>query len=379
MAKVMIAGYGSAGQYVVDFLLKDHRISPSVLEGIYIMSRKSVEEVTPRLEISNVAAGICERYIPIKYMKCDFNDIEGMAKRICNVQPDVIVYTGRYAAGLKYGSFSYPNQIGYGAWIPMSFPYIYNLMKAVRLSGVKTKVINTSFPDGVNHLLGTVGLAPYCGAGNLNHLVPRIKRAAARIYNTDPQSISVDLSCAHYVNTYVSKEGTGKGCASLLRLFHLPSRDDLLRDESVNVQNHLKEQVLYPQCKDTSAGGQIRNQMIASDCAEIVRYLIDPGSSGVIHVPGIEGLPGGCKCVATKGELKINSVWSRSEIEQVGKIGLMYDGIEIKPDEVHFTESTRQKMKDVFNIDYPELLHVDEMQEFADTLKDKLYSISGKV
>lgn len=377
MAKVMVAGYGSAGQYVVDFLLKDHRLSPDVLEGIFIMSRKPVTDVTPRLEISSVAAGICERYIPIKYVSCDFDDIEGMAKNIHEIKPDVIVYTGRYAAGLKYGAFSYPNEIGYGVWLPMSFPYIYNLMRAVKKSGVDTKVINTSFPDGVNYLLSTVGLEPYCGAGNLNHLVPRIKRAAARVYQSRPEDISVDLSCAHFVNTYVSKEGTGKGGSSLLRLYHIPSNTILLSDES-DKDSAFKEGVLFPQCKDTSAGGQIRNQMIASDCAEIVRYLIDPSAAGVIHVPGLHGTPGGCKCYASKGELNINSHWSIDQIREVGVQGLYCDGVDIGVGFVRFTECSRRKMKEVFGIDYPELLYVEELHQFADTLKNKLYSISGK-
>lgn len=367
MSKVLVAGYGSAGQYVVDFLLKDHRIEvPSCLSEIHIMSRKPFSEINPRLEISRVAAGISERYVPLLYHQADFDDHDRMVEVLQEVDPDVIVYTGRFASGLKYGAFSYPQGIGYGVWIPLSLVYITKLMKAVKASGIETKVINTSFPDGVNYYLNSLGLAPYCGAGNLNHLVPRIKRAAARRFMIPASSIDVDLVCSHYTNTYVSKEGTTRGSLFLL------SVDSLYDSLLFGPLETPESEEFFSTCKDNSAGGQIRNQMIATDCAEITRYLIDPYADGVIHVPGFNGLPGGVRCRARRRTLELNTQWDLEDIVDVNTQGLKMDGVVIDRDVINFTDEVREKMERSYQIKYPEHLYPDEVENFAVKIRDTL-------
>lgn len=378
MSEILIAGYGSAGQYLLDFILKDHRINS--VSKIHIMSRKTESEVKPRIDISRVAAGLSERFIDIEYHSVDFNNVSMMSEIISKIKPDVIVYTGRYASGLKYGAFSYPNQIGYGVWMPMSFPYIYNLMKAVKMSGIKTKVINTSFPDGVNYLLGELDLAPYTGAGNINHLIPRIKNAASSLFRVRPSDLDVNFVCSHYTNTYVSKEGSSKGSPSLLRIVNKLTGEVYIEDkgtQSSEVDN-LKESVLFPLCKDNSAGGQIRNQMIATDCAELVRYLTDPESKGVIHVPGFKGCPGGFRVSALNGMLTRDSHWDEGLTDQVGKKGLLCDGIFVYGEKLYFSERMISRMKEVFNLDYPCCLTVEEIQPFADEIYAKLKEVSNK-
>lgn len=366
---VLVAGYGSAGQYVVDFLLKDHRIKN--IDTIYIMSRKSLQDVEPRLEISKISAGISCRYISLKYVCCDFNDIDEMALVLSEIKPDVVVYTGRYASGLKYGAYSYPNEIGYGVWLPMSFPYIYKLMQAVKKSGIETKVINTSFPDGVNPLLDTVGLAPYCGAGNLNHLIPRIENVFIR-RGYDPQYLDVNLVGSHYLNTYVSKEGTVKGCPFDLSVMYLTPEliwEELVKDK----EDALK---VFAECKDNSAGGHIRNQMIATDCAEIVRLLTENTHNQTIHVPGFQGLPGGCRVVVRGSEkFVVDSNVPVEKIKEINTEGLRLDGVVIEDGAVRFTDEVRSKMKSVFGIKYPGLLYVEDMQKFADKIRERLLSL----
>lgn len=376
--KVLIAGYGSTGQYVVDFLLKDHRINN--LDAIHIMSRKTNHEVGPRLTISKIAAGISKRYIPLIYHCCDFNNIVSMSNILSSVRPDVVVYTGRYASGLKYGAFSYPHDIGYGVWMPMSLPYIRNLMIAVKDSGIDTKVVNTSFPDGVNYLLDQEGLSPYCGAGNINHLIPRIKYASDS-WGDPKYTYDINFVCSHYVNTYVSKEGTDRGAPSLLRIrLHDEKGHDLflINDKNLQDQDSFKNH-LFDYCRDNSAGGQIRNQMIATDCAEIVRILLgreslDP-SEGQIHLPGYKGLPGGFRVNLVSDT--IDSCWSISEVCKVGEEGLRRDGVFIKDKKLHFTQINRDKMKEIYHIDYPENISVCDIQKFADEISSKLKEVAA--
>lgn len=369
MSKVLIAGYGSAGQYLTDFILKDHRIN---VDEIHIMSRKSNKEVEPRLDISRVASGISERFIPLIYHQADFDDIDAMSTIIEEVKPNIIVYTGRFASGIKYGAFSYPHDIGYGVWMPLAVPYIYNLMRAVKKTSVDPKVINTSFPDGTNYLLDGAGLAPTCGAGNLNHLIPRIKRAI--VENTPEiksvKDIQVRLVGSHYLNTYVSKEGTSRGCPSYLTVQYDSSRY-LLNEDQLNR--------LYSKCKDNSASGQIRNQMIASDCAELVRLMTSDfnfESTRFIHIPGINGYPGGYPALVDfRGSIQLDL--KNVTFDQAVKAnieGLQRDGVVIEGSRIRFTDDVRSKMESIYSISYPLYLDIEDCEDFAKEISCKLNS-----
>lgn len=377
MSKVLIAGYGSAGQYLIDFILKDHRINN--VSEIHIMSRKPTDDVAPRLEISRVAAGISERFIPIEYHQCNFNNIQQMSSLLDQIRPDLIVYTGRYASGIKYGAYSYPYDIGYGVWMPMSVPYIHNLMKAVKDAGLtdSCKVINTSFPDGVNMLLDQNGLAPFCGAGNVNHLIPRIKRAAAEIYNKNINDISVQLIGSHYLNTYVSKNGSDRGCPSILSIYSRDEEDPLYDDEDETRNSPESKALIYSKSKDNTAGGQIRNQMIATDCAELVRVITrrDKDScydSSVFHIPGFKGLPGGFPVYYDSSLEGFCPTRSDEVIKSVNVEGLRRDGVIIRDGGIEFTDEVRDKMKKYYGIEYPEWIHLEELKSFADIIRSTL-------
>lgn len=370
MKKLMIAGYGSAGQYVLDFILKDHRIKS--ISAIRVISRKSEEEVKPRLDITRVTAGLSDRFIPVDYKSVNFESVEEIAEAVSEFNPDIIVYTGRYAPGLKYGAFSYPNQIGYGVWMPLSFPYIYNLMRAVK--GIKSpaKVINTSFPDGVNYLLGQVDLAPYTGAGNINHLIPRIKNAAKSLFRCSPSDFDINFVCSHYANTYISKEGTAKSCPTLLTIRSRITGEEYYSDMS---EFSLSKKTIFALCKDNSAGGTIRNQMIATDCAEIVRMLSEPEAEGeTIHVPGFNGCPGGFRVKVHNGEFvrDTDPRWTDGDILGTNISGLKHDGVLIENGRIWFTVDVRDKMEQIFGIEYPTDLKIDSIKNFADEIRRAL-------
>lgn len=378
MKKIMIAGYGSAGQYLLDFILKDHRINN--VSQIKIISRKDSSEVKPRIDISRVAAGLSQRFIPVIYESVDFSCPQELTRTIQSYDPDVIVYTGRFAAHLKYGAFSYPNQLGYGIWIPLAFPYIYNIMRAVKSSGCKAKVINTSFPDGTNLLLRSIdpSLTPYTGAGNINHLIPRIKVAASRLFRVDPRELEINFVCSHFSNTYISKEGTDKGSPTLLTIKNKET-DEVYYDETIGTPEVKK--TIFSLCKDVSAGGPIRNQMIATDCTEIVRLLTNDDTEGeLIHVPGFKGNPGGFRVVVHNNEFikSTDDNWSWSSINSTNMIGLQMDGIQEITEEgvVRFTPEVRERFKKVFNFVYPSQLSATELVPFADQLRKVLEDAS---
>jgi len=364
--KIMIAGFGSAGGFVLDYLVR----TPGIEKHEIIIATRSIAEAGPRVNTTAIAGGIAGSYPKLSLVACDLNDIDSTASLLSAIRPDIIAYTGRFIKGVKYGQFSYPNGIGYGAWIPLSLPLIYALMKAVKKSGIDTKVINSSFPDGVCPALASSGLAPFCGAGNLNHLIPRIKTGLADRFRVRPSEIDVTMIGSHFLNTYVSRDASAMGSPYYMNCIIGGKRVTSLSDEEI-FRLSIRETVSGPQ----------RNAMIASDIVEIIKALLD-GSGSFIHVPGPNGLPGGypCRVYRDRIELALPEGMSEGDAVAINKSSLAFDGIEdTTAGSIVFTDDIRKKMKTVFGLDYPKKLALEDCENFAIGLRDVLLArASGK-
>jgi len=321
-----------------------------------------VAEAMKRINITRISSGIFDVFSTIDYVEGDLNNIEKMSEIIARFAPDIIVYTGRYIKGFKYGEFSYPNTIGYGVWIPMAIVLVEKLMQAIKKSGVKTKVINTSFGDGVSPALATVGLAPYTSAGNLNHLIPRMKIAYSQLTGDDVYDIDVTFVGSHYANTYISKEGEPKGSPYLLKVVGksgkiVPDNEILLR------------------CAMPTISGAERNWMISSDVVVLMRLLLDKsGNKRKTHAPGAFGLIGGYPLLFQNGEMELDETYfCADEMIKVNRGSLACDGIEdINENGIIFTDDVISKMKTVFNLDYPKSVTVEDCERLAILIAEKL-------
>lgn len=357
-ATIMIAGLGSAGNYVLDMASKMPVFGDC---SFVVVSRSPAEIIEKRLNITRISAGLFDLYPKITYVRRDLHDIEGMTRLLGEVRPGIIAYTGRYIKGLKYGAFSYPNQMGYGVWTPLSIVLIHKLMRAVELSGCGARVINTSYGDAVSPALAAVGLAPFVSAGNINHLIPRLRRAIARAAGGfDPENADVRLVGSHYLNTYVSREGSARGSAYGLHWTYNGKKSASPSDSE-----------LFAGCCDATVSGAERNWMIASDVVRLMELMfLRDGRERIIHAPGPFGLIGGYPLCFKDGEMRLDeSHFSRGDMIAINEKSLACDGIgKIDASGIHFTDEARQRMKDVFSMEYPEVLAVSECEAFAERL-----------
>ena len=357
--KVMIIGYGSTGKYVLDMLT---RLSELADCEYTVVSRAEKSAAEKRINLSIVSAGIFGVFPKINYIECDISDTERLSTIMSDVSPDIVAYTGRYMSGFKYGEYSYPNNIGYGVWTPMAVVLIEKVMRAVKNSGIKTRVINTSYGDAVSPLLKARELAPYTSAGNLNHLVPRIRRAYEELTGQSADDTDVTFAASHYANTYISKEGSAKGSPYLLKI----SGNTTISDDDI-----LKK------CAIPTASGQERNVMISSDVVMTVKLMLDKsGKQYKIHAPGAFGLIGGYPLLFKNGEMEIDEKhFSKSEMISVNEGSLRCDGIDkIDVNGIHFTDDVIVKMKKVFGLEYPNVLALEDCEKFAQRIAEALSS-----
>jgi hypothetical protein len=363
----MIAGYGSTGQYVLDLIT---RMEETKYCKIIVLSRTSQQGMLPRVNVTRVSAGLMDYYPQIEYVSADLNNIEEIAQILKTTKPDIIAYTGRFIKGIKYGAYSYPNELGYGVWLPLAAPLIYKLMKAVKMSAIDTKVINSSFPDGVCPLLKSVDLESFTGVGNLNHLVPRIKMAIAKELKLQyPYEVKLKMVGSHYLNTYVSKEGNPKGSP-----YHMEFAVEGVKSEAYK---EITDEKLFAAAKVPMMSDQTRNLMISSDIAQVIKALcfevVDESID--MHLPGALGYIGGYPCkVSNQGiefDLPIGITLEKAEI--INKDSLRCDGIDrIENGYITFTDIVINKMKKIFNIEYPKKLHLTDCEGFAYEIKAKL-------
>lgn len=357
--KIMIAGYGSTGAYVLDFLARTKGIENFEI----VVATRSIEEAQKRVNMTLISAGLMGYYPNISVISTDFNNVEATAELLTKIKPDIIAYTGRFMKGFKYGEFSYPNEIGYGVWLPLAIPLIYKVMQAVKLSKINAKVINTSFPDGVCPALESVGLAPFTGAGNLNHLIPRIQMGLGKKLNVPPQQVDVLMLGSHFLNTYVSKEASAKGSPYFMEC----------KVNGEKVQG-ISDEEIFNLAKMSTVSGPTRNLMISSDVVKITQSIMfDEGF--LMHLPGPNGLVGGypAKIFEDRIDIVLPEGLTLEKAIEINAGSLSYDGIEdIKDGKIYFTDDVIDKMKKVFALNYPKSIKVEDCEAFANEIKKTL-------
>jgi len=357
--KILIAGFGSAGSFALEYLAR----TPGIEGHKIIVGTRSTDEALALINTIKVSAAIMGFYPDISLVKMDLGDVDRTAETLAEMKPDIIAYTARFIKGVKYGQYSYPNQIGYGAWIALSLPLIYKLMLAVKKSGVETKVINSSFPDGVCPALKSAGLEPFCGAGNLNHLVPRIQAAVAGYKKIPAGRVKVVMIGSHFLNTYVSREASAKGSPYYMRC-------------TVDGEpfNEISDEEIFKLSKIPTASGPPRNMMIASDMVKIIQAVVFD-QNYFMHIPGPEGLAGAyaARVSAAGAALELPADISRSRAEEINRASLSFDGIkDIREGRIYFCGDIIDKMKKIFGLNYPECIKLEECEAFAYEIKEAL-------
>lgn len=365
---LMIMGLGSVGTYLLDYLLSSNDESIRV-----VVVGRSAEKMESNVNIIRIGAlirGQNKSSVVIE-PNVDFNNIQQMAEVLEKYRPDIIVNSSRVYSGLKYGSISWSNLRAYGIWTPLSIKYIKNMMEAYGMAESEAIVINTSYSDAVIPWLKTAGKNyPDFGSGNLNHLIPRIKYAAAEIMGVkDFWNVDVVLATAHFHDVVISKEGHTEGMEQLLKIFYKGKEAELSQKD------------VFEKCKIAMPVDGKRNIMNASSNYEIIKDIIDgirekevkrffsPGAFGEIGgYPVILDASGNCT------DMKIDtSVFSMEEMRRANRQSIAFDGIEnVINGSLVYTDALLNKVKERFGVSLPKEVAFDEIDSVAEILIEKI-------
>jgi len=338
--KVLLVGLGVLGLSILRELAKFEDIM--VYAGDIDVER--CKEAVNLIINGTVLSG----YKPhIEFIKVDLTDVDSTKKLIKNVSPDVICNATTLI------SWWYPHilpdefavkvaRCGVGPWTPCHLALTYNLMRAVKESGVDTRVVNTSYNDVVSPALAKVGLAPYIGGGNLDLIVPIIKRYIAERENASIKEVNVYLIAHHGFLTDPDK-------APYILKVYIRGKEVSIGDKEFRdlIPRHYKIEKRW-------TGPPEQYPITCSFVKNLLAVLRDLDI--FTHSPGALGLPGGypVRLNRSKVELALPADVSKDEAIKVNEGGAKCDGIEeIKSNgSIVLTKEASEMLKDVFGLDY---------------------------
>ena len=364
---VMILGFGSVGMYVADYLLNCVQYNFNL-----VVVGRNKEKLESDVNILRVASAIrhTDKSRLILETGCDFDDVEALSDVISKYMPDFILNSSRAYSGLKYGSISWSAFRAYGIWTPLSVKYIKKISVAAEQACPDSILINTSYSDAVIPWLKSAGQAyPDFGSGNLNHLIPRIKFAAAELMgNVDYRDIEVTLATAHFHDVVISKEGHTEGMPQLLRI----------RYKGREITN-LDQKEIFARCKIPMPVDAKRNMMNASSNYDIMVTILNSlfrKSSGRLHCPGVFGEIGGypviidgAKCHAYIDE----EDFSLEEMRKANRQSIYFDGIEnVENGELIYTNELIDKVERAFHVRIPKRVALSDSDDVAQLIIERI-------
>jgi hypothetical protein len=214
---------------------------------------------------------------------------------------------------------------GFGVWLPVHMKLTLDLMRALHAAGYAGVTLTAPFPDVINCVLGRLGLAPTCGVGNLDEIVPKVRLLTAERLGVPLEAVRVLLVAHHALEgpAYAEKGPSGETPPFWVRVE--------CDGQDVTERVGAKELVLSPY--PISPGPAI-HFLTAGSTVRLVRALLAPDSE-LLHAPGPHGLPGGYPVIAGNGRIEVAPLpgLALEEAIAINERSHRFDGIErIEPD-----------------------------------------------
>lgn len=267
----------------------------------------------------------------------------------------------------------YRDKCALGPWSAMHLALTSKLMKAIKMAGIDTHVVNTSYPDVTNPSLAKVGLAPTVGIGNMDLAIPYIQKAASEILNVPIRNISVELIAHHYHCYYWCRYGTGVEAPFYLRIY--AGHEDVT-EKLGDMKQFIAE---LPKRGMRPAGRHGQFVVAASTVKNIMAILND--TEELTHAPGPQGLEGGYPVrLSRKGaEVILPKGMTLAQARDFNLKAQVYDGIkEIKDNgDIVVTEEAYGTFKEVLDVDC-RVIRIEESFEQAMALRRKFYEFARK-
>jgi len=337
----MIIGLGRIGNYALEFLVRT--------PGVGSIYAADIDKEVGLSKTNNAILGAAQMgfYPHVEFIPLDLNYIGETALLLNRIAPDVVLSCVTLQAWWVISEL--PQDLyrklrlvaGFGPWLPMHLTPNYKLMQAIKQAGIKTHVVVAAFPDATCPVLGSVGLTPTIGLGNLDNFIPEIQKVVGERLGIPMRNVSVYMLGSHVIRT-AFKLGM-ENVPYYLRIFA----------ENKDVTKEFNQKQLLIDAANLVFKWQGDSKVAASGVKNVLAILNNTGE--FTHSPGPQGLPGGypVRLSAKGAEVVLPEGVSMKEAVRINEEGNRLDGIERIEDDgtVVHTENAVNLMKELFGYD----------------------------
>lgn len=372
--KIMLIGIGELGGIVLEFMAR----IPGICE---IVTADSNADWGFRKTNSAIeGASYMGLYPNIIFYPIDLLNIEKTAELLKKVNPTVICNGTTLQSWWVVNELPpevnakiYKDRCAIGPWTAMHLALTSKLMKAVRMSGIDTYVVNTSYPDAINPSLGRVGLAPTVGIGNMDLAVPYIQKAASEILNVPMSNVGVELIAHHYHAYYWCRYGTGSEVPFYLRVY-------VGKEDVTDQLGDMKQFIAELPKRGMRPAGRHGQFVVAGSCLKNMMAIFND-TREITHAPGPQGLEGGYPVrLSRKGaEVVLPKGLTLRQAREFNLEAQQHDGVqEIKANgDVVVTDEAYHTFKEMLNIDC-RVITIEDSYEQAMELRKKFHEFARK-
>jgi len=289
---IMLIGLGDLGNVILEFLAREEQLGQIVACDI------NKELGIARCNLAQLSA-VAQGYTPsLSFTSLDINDREAVIEVVKREKPDIILNTASMQTWwlsdlLPSEQAALIKSAGFGVWLPVHLTLTLKLMEALHESDYKGIMLTAPFPDVINCVLGRLDLAPTCGIGNLDEIVPKVRLLAAQSLGVSIEEVRVLLVAHHALEPAVFGEPAKEIPPYFLRIEY--DGNDVT--EAVRGDELLFTPFPLPP-------GPAIHFLTAGSTARLIRALLSDREV-LMHAPGPKGLPGGYPVIVSNKDVQI--------------------------------------------------------------------------
>ena len=314
---IMLIGLGGLGSIVLELLAREEGL------GRIIIGSRNAGRGMARCNLARLDA-MAQGYAPdISFVSLDLNDKEAVAEMVQREAPDIILSTATMQTWwlpdlLPPEQAAVIKGAGFGVWLPVHLTLTLKLMEALRDAAYPGVTLTAPFPDVVNCVLGRLDLAPTCGVGNVDEIVPKVRLLAAQRLAASPDAVRVLLVGHHALLSAVFGKPTGEIPPYFLRVEY--------GGQDVTGAISADELLLAPY---PLPSGPVTNFLTAGSVVRLIRAFLSDGEE-LLHAPAPNGLPGGYPVVVSSSGARPAPIegLTLAEAIAINERSHRFDGIE---------------------------------------------------
>jgi hypothetical protein len=354
-ADVFVVGAGDLGGWVVEFLSR----MPGMEHKKILVGDFNEEACRKRTYSAWAGTSYLVQSPEMEFTKVNLFNVNETAELLMKYQPKIVCNASSLQSWWVVDELpkdlwaKMETEAGLGPWIPMHLTLTHRLMLAIQKSKIKTLVVNTSFPDLTNPVLGKVGLAPTVGIGNADLMLPGVRREVAKKLKVPPRNITMYLVGHHSHGMQFMILGK-PGSPYYLKI--------MVGDRDVTKQFDLDKLILAG-FKDWLPGRHCHPLVASSVVKNIWHLLFNTGE--LSFAPGPNGEIGGYPIrMSAKGvEIVLPEGITLAKARKINADAQKKDGVERIRDDgtIVFTDQAHHLMKKVVGYDC-KTLKLDECE-----------------